>query len=198
MDWKKCFICQKKKNENVRSTKEGLEAISSMLQNFVSSNLFDDVISRILSLNDNEDVHEILRTNNACYHHSCTLKYNQKSLERKKEENKKQNTETDGDNNSTRTSSRRSDKHELGELVCLFCAEKDISPNLCAAGTMHATKRHADGTHARRVTDEWREMASVLQNTRVLNKLSIGDVASEETFYHKNAYGTFGVSTNHI
>ena len=54
-----------------------------------------------------------------------------------------------------------------------------------AAGTKHATKQKADGSHVRRFTETWNAMACVLTDEDLLQKLSFGDVTSNGLFNHE-------------
>ena len=84
-----------------------------------------------------------------------------------------------------RTSANGSGEFEQGELKCCFCLQEDSSDNLHKAGTFHATKRKADGTHVSHLTHQWREMAAVLGDNVLLGKISVGDVAANELFIIK-------------
>ena len=78
----------------------------------------------------------------------------------------------------------------LGDHVCLFCAEKDLPTNLCAAGTWHAKITQVYMQHVDKISEQLRSMALFLNGLSVLAKLSSSDVASNELFYHSKCYKT--------
>ena len=84
--------------------------------------------------------------------------------------------------------SENKNNEALGDFVCLFCKEKGSSKSLCAAGTYHATTSKNSLNHVKTFTDKLKTMALVLGNNHVLAKLSSGDIASNELYYHSNCY----------
>ena len=190
-DWKKCFICQKSRKgtnkEKVRSTTEGLQGIGAVIQKLIDNNEIDIVVSRLIEEVNDASITNVLLENEACYHHTCILQYNKKE----KECNKKDSSQGSENENVPRTSKRISVERRLGELKCLFCSNEDTFENLCEAGTRHATKRKADGTHAQEKAKKWREMALTLGNEDIAQKLAVGDLASNELFYHNECLTEF-------
>ena len=92
--------------------------------------------------------------NNARHQHSCTLDYNEKSYERRRNEIKEQ-PEGEKDGDIIKRSTRKSEGHNLGELKYCFCPKFDKMENL-HAGKKHATKREADDSHVK-VTETWKK-----------------------------------------
>ena len=184
IDWEICFICQKeKKKERTRSTITGLNTLAEMLQKFIDINYIDTNINRLLCENENMDITTILLSNNAQYHHSCSLKNNMKMFER-------QCTKQDKEPQAG-CSRRNSESNVMGELRCCFCSHIDTSENLIAAGTMHVSQDKASGMHVDDLTEKWKRMAALNNNQDLLRKLSFGDVTSNELFYHRDCYQDF-------
>ena len=73
----------------------------------------------------------------------------------------------------------------IGLPVCCLCEEDEEVINLCAAGTFHASVMENDLPHVKRLTEEWKSMASFLEDSNLLIRLSGGNVASNELYYHK-------------
>ena len=55
----------------------------------------------------------------------------------------------------------------------------------------HAKKRKADGSHVKRLTDEWKELAIFLGDDVLVQKLSFKDVTADQLFYHKKCLTNF-------
>ena len=83
-------------------------------------------------------------------------------------------------------------------LKCLFCWEIDSSENLCAAGTMHTTSEKVNEKHVQNFTEKLSEKALKLNDSHVLTKLSTGNVATNEIFYHKRCLKTFDNKYNAV
>ena len=80
---------------------------------------------------------------------------------------------------------RQSNATVMGELVCCFCHEIDVENNLRAAGVYHAKRTKNDMKHVPSLTKKWKDMAKVINDDVLLRKLSDGDVAAKELYYHK-------------
>ena len=51
--------------------------------------------------------------------------------------------------------------------------------------------KKVNSKHLEDFTKKLKHTASVLEDNQVLSKLSLGDVASNETYYHRNCYKAF-------
>ena len=80
--------------------------------------------------------------------------------------------------------------YDIGTLICIFCKHSDNEENLCAAGALHATTK-VKLNHVTIFTEKLKSMAVEVGNDDVLSKLSSGDVASNEIYYHKICYINF-------
>ena len=81
-------------------------------------------------------------------------------------------------------------KIRLGELKCLFCLKIDSEINFCAAGTMHATSKTCQD-HVEAFTEKIKLNSSKLGEAELSAKLSPGDLATNELFYHKSCLKQF-------
>ena len=77
------FSCVKRKKEEARVCILRMRdcIVWHLIQKFIDINEIDSVISRLMTETKNANISTTLVTNKACYHHSCTLKYNQKSYD---------------------------------------------------------------------------------------------------------------------
>ena len=98
--------------------------------------------------------------------------------------------ENDKDNDSLTspppTIRRRSNASVMGELVCCFCHEIYVETNLCVAGVYHTKRTKNDVKHVLNLTKKWIDMAKAINDDVLLRKLSDGDVAAKELYYHKS------------
>ena len=76
-------------------------------------------------------------------------------------------------------------KTELGTDLCIFCGQRDSTENLCAAGEFHSGS-NTNNQHVQKLTESWSVMALTIDHLDVHAKLCVGDVHSNEIFYHKN------------
>ena len=74
---------------------------------------------------------------------------------------------------------------EIGTAVCLFCNQADKKENLCPAGEKHSSALVPNVEHVTKLTQTWKNMALQLGELDIHSKLSIGDVRSNELYYHK-------------
>ena len=195
-DWKLCFLCQtdKKNKEKCRSTKEGIHSLSKDLFKFYNVGELNFTLNELCKNENN--LAEYLIDNNAKYHHSCRSKYNDSHYQKitKKQEKRKLEDETWVDNSpgpSKRRSYYKSSTFQLGKRICCFCEEEDQDTNLRAAGTLHASDGKLNLSHVERFTKEWKSMAALLGETDLLVRLSGGDIASNEVYYHDLCYFSF-------
>ena len=79
----------------------------------------------------------------------------------------------------------------MNDLKCLFCLKIDADENLTAAGTMHAKKKKTVPTHVRQFTETIKEKALKMDKTRILAHLAIGDVKTNQVYYHKGCLTSF-------
>ena len=137
--------------------------------------------------NNEQTILEIFKASNAVYHHNC-VSSNQQNLKSsvekiKRDEDKKKVAKAN-------KKSKRSDIEEtptiiLGEYKCLFCGVANDVSNLFAGGTQHATSKKINEEKNRAFSDNLWRQASKLQDSCVLNFLSLGSAAAREINYHR-------------
>ena len=74
--------------------------------------------------------------------------------------------------------------------ICQKCQKKQKQfQKLQAAGEYHTSFQSPNVQHVASLTEQWREMASLLENTEILSKLQT-DVRANELFYHSKCLKT--------
>ena len=68
--------------------------------------------------------------------------------------------------------------------------EKDSTENLCAAGEFHYGSS-TNNQYVQKLVESWSEMALAISDLDLHAKLCVGDVRSNEIFYHKNLLSQF-------
>ena len=68
-DWTKCFICQKKTKEKLRSIDEGWKSLASLVPKFSTKNALSFDIKHIQI--EGQDLEITLNKSNTSYHRSC-------------------------------------------------------------------------------------------------------------------------------
>ena len=180
--WELCLFCQEeKRNENVRAEISSYAKIETQLKKFVE---FDATYFNTARLDDGTGIAKTLDAHNAVYHKKCydnigDKKYNRLVARR----NKKSNNEADSSGAAVIPHKRT--KVELGKAVCLFCGDEGLKENLCAAGELHSGSSSSNSQHVENLTASWRDMALAIGDLDVHAKLCVGDIRSNEVYYHK-------------
>ena len=194
-DWDLCFICQKKSDDPVRSTEDGLKTLAENLPNFHELGGLNFDFSRIDDGTDS--LLSILRTNGACYHNSCQSRFSNSKLSRLQLSHSKKSAkalergeQSDIPEKRSRRSLILNDTAETSSFQCCWCNEYDDENNLRAAGQRWA-KAKPDPDHLRSITNKWKQMAAVIKHDNVLCKLSSGDVSNNEMFYHNRCLNKY-------
>lgn len=169
MDWSLCIICQKVEEETLscplnRQNHDAQSVYQTFLKNVEE---FKKIGALPVAVDyGSEGTPENFVSNKASWHRSCHQKFNKSKLERqitKKRKNEKSSEEPEV---------RRS-KRDLSfdiKTVCIFCED----------ATSH--KLHAFTTFS--AEQSLREMATMMQDTKLLAKMSGGDLVALEAKYH--------------
>ena len=161
IDWTKCFICQKKAKEKLRSTDEGRKSLASFLPKFSTKNALSFDIKRIQI--EGQDLEITHNNNNASYQHSCKNAYNDRIYKRQLEKEKRSpNLESEDILKSLPIKRRLSialNEVTSDQGICCFCKFIDKQKNLVAAGTLYVTKTKTQIDHVKNMTANWIEMA---------------------------------------
>ena len=111
-DYNKCCLCQEDKNENLipssksdKREEAGYKNITTNIPSFHEVNALP-ISMNIKRLDDGSGIENTLRLNNAKYHNTCRLIFNNSMLERAQK----------------RRGSQRSDEHEAGPSKFTYCS----------------------------------------------------------------------------
>ena len=181
INWKHCFVCQKKHHDGLRSEAHLLENFASNLMKFWRHGKLNLQSEALADLNaDGEpDFNSSFVKNRATFHWNCFKRFDNQKVQRLTE-NTTANEKTESVN--TRTSQP---KKKFGGLFCSICSEDDIGTNLIAGGTLHATNKKPDPTHLKEFTKKMREMALKTDNTFLSTQVGSGDLACNELYYRQ-------------
>ena len=69
--------------------------------------------------------------------------------------------------------------------ICIIFSEHDAIENLHAAGAFHASKSKLNTRHVMRLTNNWIDIAVYIGDNALVNRLMIGDLGANSSFYHK-------------
>ena len=131
-------------------------------------------------LDEGDGIFETLKKRNACYHHKCYLKFNKKAQEQAKKSFMKFciKKSQDSINEDTLTQSSKilrssSSSHFPNKEICCICGEEseDKSEPLhaAAASVLLKNDNKKDKENVVDKTEQWREMATVLNHSRLLS-----------------------------
>lgn len=151
-DWALCFICQETKPESLTSPSKNTRQDQGSSYSILAEHLrrFNELEllpkSFLLSrLDEGSGVEAALSSNNARYHKTCRLRYNQTKLDRAEKRQLKIGTDEEEEvvsRKRTRYLSRPSStetKHQ--EVKCFFCGEAPGSAGVHEAATFQLDAR---------------------------------------------------------
>lgn len=171
IDWEKCVFCQEKTSEELEcpaNTKrndrgQGYATLETIIKKFQEADaLPKNIILKHFSV-------EVLSQNCASWHKRCRVKYSTPILKRVQSKKRKQI-----DEKATRSSTKSARKSENDDL-CLICDEIVEHCDIY---------RRVAATH--NLDEKVRKCATDLGNSKLIAKLSEGDVIAIDAVYHAN------------
>ena len=173
MDWTKCPICGKAGNEDLRCPLDSLqgngeEVYGKFLKAVQGFQEINAMPVKLEVTTDKLTVESFLE-NQAKWHKSCYLKFNLTKLQRAEKSSKGKKRCLDPP-----VEERKSECHSSStslQVACIFC--NDESGQLYNCSTMG-------------LDQELRQMATGLQDTSLLSRISGGDLIAIEAKYHIN------------
>lgn len=170
-NWTKCFLCQEEKSESLKLPKDnptkkdedGYSKLSTNIPVFQSLNALPINLDP-RRLDEGGGIENTLRNNQAKYHESCRLLFNNTKLKRAQKR-------ASGSDVSQESSCGKFPRRSQLILECFLCEKQDSLTNLREAMTMKLNQR-------------LNECAQTLGDSRLLSKLSGGDVVAQELKYH--------------
>ena len=123
-------------------------------------------------MNDGDWIVKSLKDNDACYHLSCKLLFNNQNLQRAKEKSDSKKRKSDATCEATREKRKRLEK---SDLTCFICEAKEDNKNLHNVETFN-------------FCEKLRNIASELNETKLLKTVSCEDPIAQELKYHRKCY----------
>jgi hypothetical protein len=175
-DWRLCVICQLSTDEILQCPAESTRSdIGAGYKSFANNLVkFRDINNLPVKVNFNyfdegRGVEDCFMIHKAKWHKSCRSKFGNDKLERALKRHNGDSAASQPSCKFTRFSLQT--KHVIGTEVCFFCDESDNT------GTLHAASTFG-------VDERVRECAMLLQDSKLLAKLSSGDMVAQEVKYH--------------
>ena len=133
----------------------------------------------------------------AKYHHHCHIRYSPYNLARKEKSLRSKNKKAEVGQSSAflrssmGSNSRASSCSAITHPICIICGEHDASENVHAAGTFHASKSKLNNEHVIKLKNNWGDIAVYIGDNALVNRLMIGDLGANSSFYHKRCSTNF-------
>ena len=83
------------------------------------------------------------------------------------------------------SNSRASSSSAIPNPICIIYGEHDAIENVHTAGAFHASKWKLNSKHVMKLTSNWRDIAVYIGDNALVNRLMIGDLGANSSFYHK-------------
>ena len=132
----------------------------------------------------------------AKYHHNCHIRHAPYNLARKKKSLQSKNKKVKVGQSSAflhssmGSNSRAYSSSAIPNSICIICSENDATENVHAAGAFHASKSKLNSEHVMKLTNNWRDIAFYIGDNALVNRLMIGDLGANSSFYHKRCSTT--------
>ena len=172
-NWKLCVLCQEETSESLTSPAVSKRKDVGRVYKVLAENLtkFDALGTlpttlRLERIDEGQGIEAAMVANDARWHQTCKLCYNNTMLQRV--EKRKNPVESD---NASRKCSRLHNETTPIEATCFFCENPAGSDGLHEVSTFQVDKRV-------------RECATLVEDTILLGKLSMGDMIALEAKYH--------------
>ena len=83
------------------------------------------------------------------------------------------------------SNSRASSSLAIPNPICIICGEHDAIENVHAVGAFYASKSKLNSEHVIKLINNWRDIAVYIGDNALINRLIIGDLGANSSFYHK-------------
>ena len=140
---------------------------------------------------EHPDFERVMLRKSAKYHHNCHIRYSPYNLARKKKSLRSKNKKAEVGQSSAflrssmGSNSRGSSSSAIPNPICIICSENDAIENVHAAEAFHASKSKLNSEHVMKLTNNWRDIAVYIGDNALVNRLMIGDLGANSSFYHK-------------
>ena len=173
-DWTKCCLCQEDTVETLKLNADGYKMLAINIPKFHEMNSLPIPLD-VRRFNNGSGIESTLTTNEAKYHPSCRIKFNNtklKRVEQRYESAKSSKGEPCCSPKFIRRPIDHLDTKLKQDIVKCFLCDKEAPPSsLGEAMTM-------------KLNDRLKSCAETLQDKQLLAKLSTGDVIAQDLKYH--------------
>ena len=180
-NWELCVICQEQTTESLTSPAHSKRqdigrGYKSLAANLVKFNELGK-LPRTLQLeriDEGQGIEAAMVANEAKWHHTCMLRYNNTMLRRAEKRTHPNHEDTRSDDDVSHKRSRlrpSSTEANASKASCFFCGQSAGTDGLHEASTFQIDRRV-------------RESAALLGDTLLLARLSMGDMVALEAKYH--------------
>ena len=153
--------CEEKADKEKKKPEETYKKIASLIHQLAIQDSFS--VENFSCDNNEQTILEIVKANNAVYHHNCVSNNQQKlkrSLEKRKRDDDKRK-EAKANKRSKRSDIEDTPLFVLGGYKCLFCEVANDVSNICSGGTQHATSKKINKKKNRAFSDNlWRQASN--------------------------------------
>ena len=195
---KECCVCDGKEKDALRSTAKGIVTLTGQFVEFWKNGLIPFDPAKITNNyvvgedgTGHPDFERVMLRKSAKYHHNCHIRYSPYNLATKKKslrsKNKKVEVGQSGAflRSSVDSNSRASSSSAIPNPICIIYGKHDAIENVHAAGAFHASKWKLNSKHVMKLTSNWRDIAVYIGDNALVNRLMIGDLGTNSSFYHK-------------
>ena len=81
------------------------------------------------------------------------------------------------------SNSRASSGSAIPNPICIICGEHNAIENAHAAAASFKSKLNSE--HVMKLANTWRDRAVYIGDNALVNRLMIGDIGADSSFYHK-------------
>ena len=203
IDREECCVCDGKEKGDLYSTTKEIATLAGEFPEFWKNGLLPCGPAKITTNQETEnpDFKHVMLRKSAKYHHNCHIQYSPCNLARKKKSSRRKNKKVEvGQSRAFWHSSigshfRASSSSAIPNPICIICGEHDAIENVHAAGAFHASKLKLNSEHVMKLTNNWRDIAVYIGDNALVNRLMIGDLGANSSFYDKccstNLYNRF-------
>ena len=198
IEWEECCVCDGKEKDDLRSTTKGIVTLAVQFVEFQRNGLLPFDPGKITTNyvvgedgTEHPDFERVMLRKSAKYHHNCHIRYSPYNLPRKKKSLRSKNKKLKWGNlvpfyvHLWVQIARASSISAIPNPIGIICGEHDAIENVHAAGAFHASKSKLNSEHVMKLTNNWRDIAVYIGDNALVNRLMIGDLGANSSFYHK-------------
>lgn len=175
-NWEKCCLCQEDKKESLKCPSVTSHTEHDGYKNIATNvPLFHELNSLPIPLDpkrldEGSGIEITLRRNNAKYHQSCRMMFNNTKLGRAQKRAMTHKLPEEAEAGPSKCTRRSISSVTEKDYLCFFCEKEVIKADREAM--------------TKNIYERLKECATLVQDTKLLAKLSAGDLVAQEVKYH--------------